>query len=133
MLASTSRQSRATRVPVSLALLLMALAVSEPVSAQVPGGCETPVSQRTSEVGCYWNAGIDLGDLPRTPLFWHSYNYPTRAAAEAAKGPRAVVVDAFGKVWLYVLAEADWRPSGGERIAVIGPLPIKPGRTYTAR
>jgi quercetin dioxygenase-like cupin family protein len=75
----------------------------------------------------------DLGELPQTPLFWHLYNYPNRAAAEAARGPRATVVEAFEKIWLYAIAEADWHPPGGEHVADIGPLPIKPGRKYTAR
>ena len=78
---------------------------------------------------------VDLGELPQLPIFWHLYNYPTRAAAEveAAKAPRATVVEAFDRVWLYSIAAADWHPSGGERVADIGPLPIKPERKYTAR
>lgn len=115
-----------------IAALLMALIA--PVSAQVPpGGCTTPVSQRTSEVGCYLDAIEVLGGLPQVPLFWHLYNYPTSAAAEAAKPPHGTVVEAFGKVWLYTIADAGWRPSGGERVAVIGPLRIIAGKQYTAR
>lgn len=55
------------------------------VSAQVPGGCDTPVSQRTGEAGCHLAATEALGLLPKGPLFWHLYMYPTRLAAEAAK------------------------------------------------
>jgi quercetin dioxygenase-like cupin family protein len=54
-------------------------------------------------------------------------------AAEAAKGPRGTVVESFGKVWLYTIAESKWRASGGERIATIGPLKIQAGIQYTAR
>jgi quercetin dioxygenase-like cupin family protein len=61
------------------------------------------------------------------------YVYPNRAAAEAAKGPRGTVVESFGKIWLYTIAESEWRPSTGERIAVIGPLEIDADRPYTAR
>ena len=103
------------------------------VYAQVPGGCNTPVSQRLSEVGCYLTATEVLGALPQGPLFWHLYAYPTRAAAETAKGPRGTIVESFGKVWLYTIAESEWRASSGERIASIGPLPISAGRPYTAR
>ena len=53
-----------------------------------PAACETPASQRTSEIGCYLTAVEPLGSLPATPLFWHLYVYPNRAAAEAARGPR---------------------------------------------
>jgi hypothetical protein len=59
----------------------------------------------------------------------------TRAAAEnaAAKAPRATVVEAFDKVWLYSAAGEDWHPVGGEHVADIGTLPTKPGTKYTAR
>ena len=106
---------------VALTTWLVALATAAgAVHAQVPGGCNTPVSQRTSEVGCYLSATEVLGALPQDPLFWHLYVYPTRAAAEAAKGPRGTVVESFDKVWLYTIAESEWRASSGERIAVNG-------------
>ena len=80
-------------------------------------------------------ASVDLGELPQSPIFWHLYNYPTRAAAEveAAKAPRTTVIEAFDKVWLYSVAVKDWHPIGGEHVADIGPLPITSGRKYTAR
>jgi quercetin dioxygenase-like cupin family protein len=110
----------------------MALATMETASAQVPGGCNTPASQRTSEIGCYLSGSEDLGSLPRE-VWWHLYQYPRRAAAEAEKGPQGTVIESFGKVWLYTIAEAGWRPSGGERVAVIGPLLTTTGIRYTAR
>jgi hypothetical protein len=73
-----------------------------------------------------------LGELPQTPLYWHLDVYPTRAAAEAAKGARGMVVESFGQVWLLTIAEADWRPIGGERIARIGPLQLSSGGSFTA-
>jgi quercetin dioxygenase-like cupin family protein len=105
----------------------------EPALAQVPGACDTPASQRSGEIGCYLTASEDIGELPPGPMAWHLYNYPTRSAAEAGKGGRGIVVEAFGKIWLYTIAVQDWRPTGGERVAVIGPLPAKSGRRYTAR
>jgi quercetin dioxygenase-like cupin family protein len=104
-----------------------------PVPAEVPGGCNTPAGERTSEVGCYLDATELLGELPQGPLFWHLYNYPTRAAAEAAKGSRGTVVESFDRVWLYTIAEAGWHPSSGARVAVIGPLRTVAGKQYTAR
>jgi quercetin dioxygenase-like cupin family protein len=103
------------------------------VCAQVPGGCNTPVSQRAGEAGCYLTATELLGALPQAALFWHLYVYPTHAAAESAKGSRGTVVESFGKVWLYTIADSEWRASSGERIATIGPLPITAGKQYTAR
>src|SRR5215472_2244166 len=76
---------------------VMVLAVS--ISAQDHhSGCDTPVSKRTNEVGCYTTATRVLGAMPQGPVFWHLYNYPTRAAAEAVMGPRGTVVEAFGRV-----------------------------------
>jgi hypothetical protein len=67
-------------------------------------------------------------------MFWHIYPYPTRAAAEAAKpAPAGTVVESLGKVWLFVIANAQWRPSAGDRVARIGPLPVTRGTHYTAR
>jgi quercetin dioxygenase-like cupin family protein len=78
---------------------------------------------------------VDLGELPRGPLFWHLYNYPSRVMAEVEvnKAPSATVVEAFDKVWLYSISTKDWHPLGGERVADIGPLPLNPGTRYTAR
>jgi quercetin dioxygenase-like cupin family protein len=103
-----------------------------PALAQVPGRCEVPASQRAGENGCYVSATVVLGELPTGPLFWHLYIYTSRGAAEAASGPRITVVEAFGKVWLYAIAEQQWRPSGGEHVITLGPLELRQGRRYTA-
>ena len=78
-----------------IAWLSAAAAAPGAVSAQVPGGCNTPGSQRTSEVGCYLTATQVLGELPPGPLFWHLHVYPDRPAAETARGPRGSVVESF--------------------------------------
>lgn len=67
------------------------------------------------------------------PVFWHLYTYPTRCAAEAAKSAHDTVVESFGQVWRYRIAEEGWQPAGGERVAVIGPLAVTSGKHYTAR
>ncbi len=118
---------------IGLAVLIAPIALSEPAVAQSPFGCTTPASQRPSEVGCYLAASEVLGVVAHSPVFWHLYRYPTREAAEAVKGQRGTVVESFGTVWLYTIAEEGWRPPGGERVAVIGPLTITPGESYTAR
>ena len=110
----------------------VAILVAQPAFAQVPGRCEVPVAQRTGEIGCYVSATATLGELPRGPLFWHLYTYPNRTAAEAASGAKMTVVEAFGKVWLYAVADRNLRLDGGERVTVLGPLQTHPGKTYTA-
>jgi quercetin dioxygenase-like cupin family protein len=126
--------ARATVLPVRVDA-----AASAPTGAAQPApdpsrGCRTPVSERPGETGCYLTVETPLGALPAGPLYWHLYTYPTRAAAEAARGPRGTVVGSFGRSWLYTIAEEGWRPAGGgERVAVIGPLSTATDRPYTAR
>ena len=106
---------------------LVVLAASDPAWAQ----CR-PVSERTGEVGCWIMAREPLGRLAQPAVFWHLDAYPTRREAEAAKGPRGTVFEALGKVWLSSIEATGWRPSGGVRVAEIGPLLVKPGEQYTA-
>ena len=68
----------------------------------------------------------------RSPLFWHLDRYPDDAAAEAAKGPKGTVVKSFGTVWLFTIAVAGWKPSTGERVAEIGPLPLVRAEQHAA-
>lgn len=92
-----------------------------------------PVSERTGDVGCWIIAHESVGQLTQSQIFWHLDAYPTRATAEAAKGSRGTVVESLGKVWLLTIEETGWRPSGGERIAEIGPLPVIAGEKYSAQ
>ncbi len=75
-----------------------------------------------------------FGVAPETPLYWHIHAYPTRAAAEAARGggSRGTIAEAHGRVWLFTIADTAWHPTDGERIALVGPLPVNPGRVYAA-
>jgi quercetin dioxygenase-like cupin family protein len=95
-------------------------------------GCQ-PVSERTTETGCWIMANVPLGRLPAGPIFWHLDVYSTRAAAEAAMGPPSTVVEALEKIWLFTIAPADWHAEGGEHVAKIGPLPVDPAAEYKAR
>ena len=123
---------RARGALVAIMWSLMALATGEQVLAQGGTACK-PVSERTGEVGCWIMAAVPLGELSRAAVFWHLDSYPSRAAAEAAKGPHGTVIEALGNVWLFTIGEAGWRPSGGVRVAEIGPLLVKSGEKYTAR
>jgi len=115
-----------------LAFVVIGLLCWQPAPAQVPGYCEVPVAKRTGEAGCYLLAVVPLGNLPPGPLFWHLYAFPDSAAAEAAAGPRSTVVEAHGRVWLFVIAEQGWRVTGGERIAALGPFEGRSAVQYTA-
>jgi quercetin dioxygenase-like cupin family protein len=125
----TARQH--TRVfLIAVGCFLTALAAHEQAFAQTR--CQ-PVIQRTGEIGCWITLIAPLGKLPPQLIFWHLDTYPTRAAAEAAKAPRGAVVESFGKVWLFTIAEAGWRAPSGVRVAEIGPLPVSSDRNYTAQ
>ena len=101
--------------------------------SRIPGGCDVPAARRTSETGCYLVATSPLGVLPDVALFWHLYQFQNRAQAEAAAQRRSTVVESLGHVWLYTIAEEGWKPTAGERVAVIGPLPVAKGTSYVAR
>ena len=98
----------------------------------VPGGCR-PVSERTTEVGCWIVAHVPIGRLNEPQVFWHLDVYPTRAAAQEDKGLQGTVIESFGKVWLLTVAEEGWRSPNGERVAQIGPLSITPGQDYSVQ
>lgn len=96
-------------------------------------GCSTPVSERKTDAGCYTTTEAALGILPAVRLYWHLYSYPTITAATAARAQRGTVAEVFGKHWLYTIAEEQWRPTAGEKVAVIGPLEVMTDKPYTAR
>ena len=116
-----------------LASLVNASFVSRAPAQPVPGGVCKPVSERTTEIGCWIITHEALGRLNEAQVFWHLDVYPTRAAAQEAKGPQGTVVESFGRVCLLTIAEEGWRPQGGERVAQIGPLPITSGQNYSAQ
>jgi quercetin dioxygenase-like cupin family protein len=119
------------RILITLGLLVAVPAASDQALAQIIH-C-LPMQERTGEAGCWVITEEALGQLPDLPMFWHLDAYPTRAAAEAAKGQRGAVLEGLGKIWIATIGEAGWRPSSGDRIAEIGPLPLTSGEKYTAR
>jgi quercetin dioxygenase-like cupin family protein len=99
-----------------------------------PFSCTMLASQRTQEAGCYVVANEELGSLPEGPLFWYLYTYPTLEAARQAKGSSAgTAVKSLGKIWLFKIGPAGWRPASGKKVAVVGPLTVPPAIKYTAR
>lgn len=99
----------------------------------LPGGCATPVANRPANVGCYLTGVEELEAAPTHPIYWHLHTFPSRTSAENARPVRGTIVESFGKVWLFTMADADWRPASGDFVARVGPLPLTPGKPYTAR
>jgi hypothetical protein len=88
------------------------------------GACK-PVSERTTEVGCWILVDQPVGRIEQAQIFWHLDVYPTLAEAEKAKGPRGTVVESLGKVWLLTIEKAGWRPApGGKLVGSAGGAPV---------
>jgi quercetin dioxygenase-like cupin family protein len=100
-------------------------------SATAEVSCVSASERGDRELGCFVLASKELGPLPDTPLYWHLYVYRTKAAAEAAKGNTGTVVESFGKVWLFAVADVSWSANGGQRVSRVGPLPIAHGGNFT--
>ena len=109
-----------------------AQAPPSPFAAIYPGRCETPVSERTGDAGCYLLATEPMDGLSEA-VYWHLYTYPTLAIAQAARSRNGVAVQSHGKFWVFTIADQQWKPANGERVAVIGPLHLERGARYTAR
>ncbi|HEX2826151.1 MAG TPA: cupin domain-containing protein [Burkholderiales bacterium] len=71
-----------------------------------------------------------LARLPTGPLFWRIDNFRTLAEAQAAAGPTALIAEAVGKIWLFTLGPTGHAPSGGSKVAEIGPVPVATGTQY---
>ncbi len=91
-----------------------------------------PIGQKTSEIGCWILATQDVGTSARQ-LFWTLDVYPTKSAAESARGLGGVVVETLGKVWLFTVGEKPDLHPAGIRMTQMGPLAFKPGTSYRAQ
>jgi quercetin dioxygenase-like cupin family protein len=120
--------------PVAIVWLLTTIPLWAQANAPtVSFGICKPVSERTTEVGCWILADQPVGRIEQTQAYWHLDVYARRPDAERAKGPHGTVVESQGKVWLLTIEKAGWRPAPkGERIAEIGPLPVTTGEEYSA-
>ena len=83
-----------------------------------------PIAEKRQELGCYVIARQRLGALPQeTPPAWQLDVFPSRAAAEAAKGQLATIAEVFDRIWLFTIAPPDWRPgAGAEHVACGRPM-----------
>lgn len=80
--------------------------------------------------GCQLLAKYEVSAFPDAPLFWHLTNFPTRDAAESARGRIAFVVDAASRVWLYTFGPKAAAPKGGRAVATVGPLQLPSAKSY---
>jgi len=125
-------RSQSSSAPASAPAASVASTHVASTTVPVPGACEARRTGPADAPGCYHTGTEPLGVVSATPLYWHLDNYPTVAAATAARQGHGTVAEAHGRVWLFTIAEADWRPQGGQRVARVGPLPLVAGRAYEA-
>lgn len=92
-----------------------------------------PVSERTGVEGCWILGSFPLGTLADRAVFWSLDRYPTRESAQSAATKNSTMAEALGQVWLFTVGDKFTTPSGGTRVAEIGPIPIKAGEPYTAQ
>ena len=102
-------------------------------SATAQAGCEPVAERKGRELGCFISAREELGPLPGdSALYWHIDAFTTEGQAQAARAERSTVVRSLGRIWLFTIGRAGWRPSGGERIGLVGPLPLVGAEAYAA-
>jgi quercetin dioxygenase-like cupin family protein len=105
----------------NFAAVLLGLILSPVAVAQQSSIMSKPVAERK------------VAELPTRPLFWRIDNFPTVAEAQAASGTYGLVVEAVGKVWLFTLGSQGQPPSGGTKVAEIGPLADVSATQYLIR
>ena len=120
-------------VTIALGLLLFA-AVEHRLCAQTQQGLVScrPVSQKTGDTGC-WIVATELLGALTAPTYWTLDVFPTTELAEQAKGLHGTVAESLGNAWLFTIGEKPVMTAAGQRVAQIGPLPIKTGQSYAAQ
>ena len=125
------------RLGCSSSVFILAVVLFLTGSAPAHGQASTrpcpPAPDRTGQATPACRTALkELGPLHKEAVFWHLDTYPTIASARAAEGSQGTVVESLGRVWLFTIAEAGWRPPHGERVAEIGPLAVDHSASYTA-
>ena len=102
--------------------------------AQVPGNCEVRTAEAAGQPGCYLLSAIVVG-MPGPRAYWHIDRFATLKAARDAATPASHAALVFGIAFLQTVNNnPHWRPRGGRRMAMVGPLPIShPDEAQIAR
>jgi len=100
--------------------------------AGTDGMCIPAESRAGRTQGCFVIAAVPLGRLRGEQLYWHIDRYPDRAAAEKEQAARSTVLQAYGTIWLFSIADRDFQSVHGTHVATVGPLPLGKAASYTA-
>jgi quercetin dioxygenase-like cupin family protein len=135
--------ARPFRVVSILFLLALHLLPMRHLRAQAPGtaghehltevACvDLPAGEQRPEFGCF-NVGLATGlHFTQTSVYWHLREFPSKKAAEAARSATGIVVEEDRRVWLSEFGPRNTATPGGKAIAVVGPLQLRPAKSYTA-
>ena len=104
-----------------IAAVALGLLLAPAAFGQQPSIVSKPIAERK------------ISELPSGPLFWRVTNFATPAQAQAASGAYGLVVESFGKVWLFTLGPKGQTTSAGTLVAEIGPLPSLQAPEYLLR
>jgi quercetin dioxygenase-like cupin family protein len=93
---------------------------------------DVPPGEKRPEFGCF-NVGVVTGlHFSQASVYWHLRTFPSRRAADAAKTATGIVVEEDGRVWLSEFGRRKIASSGGEVIAVVGPMQLPAAKSYAA-
>jgi len=93
---------------------------------------DVPAGEKRPEFGCF-NVGLATSlHFTQASVHWHLREFPSRNAAEAARSATGIVLEEDGRVWLSEFGPRNTAPRGGQAIAVVGPLQLRPAKSYTA-
>jgi quercetin dioxygenase-like cupin family protein len=124
---------RVTIARLSVGILATAVLVASNIYVAVGAQAGAVPVMEPDARGLHLTAEVHLGALPPQSMYWHIYEFDSRAAAEASRPARGTVAEAFGRFWLYAIAEEGWRTTGGQKVSVVGPFILSPDTPYTAR
>lgn len=87
-----------------------------------------PAAGRQEQVGCWIISTLPVTATAESLFFWHVYELPAGiepSVSDLAGGRSARV---YGRNWLFMMADRDWRPNVGRHVATVGPmLPLTSG------
>ena len=125
------RATTTARLGAGIVATAILIASSTGVGVEAQSGRAPVVGSDTR--GLHLSAEVPLGALPAQSMYWHIYEFDSLSMAAVARPARGTVAEAFGRHWLYVIADEEWRTDVGRRVAIIGPFILRPDTSYTAR
>ncbi len=132
------------RRPAGMGLAALALSMAASMGCAEPPGAtghehltevacvDLKPGERRPDFGCF-NIGTATNlQFSEESVYWRLTTFESREAAEAAMSAEGLVVEEDGRVWLSEFGARDAVTSGGEAVAVIGPLLLPAAKTYSA-